>query len=115
MKRSKPNNGRVIMTTEHKALLVLPRMRVQNANAISSPITWGFPAITAFTGLMIALERRLGPNAGIAFYSVGVISHSFEPQVTEGGYTRSFHLTRTPVLQDGSTPAIVEEGRAHLD
>jgi CRISPR-associated protein Csy2 len=99
----------------HKALLVLPRLRVQNANAISSPMTWGFPAITAFTGLMTALERRLGPDAGIAFFGVGVICHGFEPQVTRGGYTRSFHLTRNPVLQDGSTAAIVEEGRVHLD
>ncbi|MDD2714077.1 MAG: type I-F CRISPR-associated protein Csy2 [Simplicispira sp.] len=99
-----------------KALLVLPRLRIQNANAISSPLTWGFPAITAFTGLMTALERRLGPQAGIAFYDgVGVICHGFEPQVTHGGYTRSFNLTRNPVLQDGSTAAIVEEGRVHLD
>lgn len=101
--------------TSNKALLVLPRLRVQNANAISSPLTWGFPAITAFTGLMTALERCLGPDAGIAFYGVGVICHGFEPQVTRDGYTRSFHLTRNPVLQDGSTAAIVEEGRAHLD
>lgn len=98
-----------------KALLVLPRLRIQNANAISSPLTWGFPAITAFTGLMTALERRLGPEAGLAFYGVGVICHGFEPQVTRGGYTRSFHLTRNPVLQDGGTAAIVEEGRVHLD
>ncbi|MBN9133499.1 MAG: type I-F CRISPR-associated protein Csy2 [Nitrosospira multiformis] len=106
------------MTTEQiesKALLVLPRLRVQNANAISSPMTWGFPAITAFTGLMTALERHLGQSAGIAFYSVGIVCHSFEPQVTHSGYTRSFHLTRNPVLQDGSTAAIVEEGRVHLD
>ncbi len=106
------------MTTEqasNKALLVLPRLRIQNANAISSPMTWGFPAITAFTGLMTALERRLGPDAGIAFYGVGVVCHGFEPQVTRGGYTRSFHLTRNPVSQDGSTAAIVEEGRVHLD
>ena len=97
------------------ALLVLPRLRIQNANAISSPMTWGFPAITAFTGFMTALERRLGPEAGLAFYGVGVICHGFEPQVTHGGYTRSFHLTRNPVLQDGGTAAIVEEGRVHLD
>lgn len=97
------------------ALLVLPRLRVQNANTISSPLTWGFPAITAFTGLMTALERRLGPQAGLALHGVGVICHGFEPQVTHGGYTRSFHLTRNPVLQDGGTAAIVEEGRAHLD
>jgi len=106
------------MTTEplkNKALLILPRLRVQNANAISSPLTWGFPSITAFTGLMTALERRLKPEDGIVFFGVGVICHSFEPQVTHGGYTRSFHLTRNPVLQDGSTAGIVEEGRAHLD
>jgi hypothetical protein len=32
---------------------------VQNANAIASPLTHGFPSITAFTGLMWALERKL--------------------------------------------------------
>ncbi len=97
------------------ALLVLPRLRVQNANTISSPLTWGFPAITAFSGLMTALERRLGPKAGLALHGIGVICHGFEPQVTTGGYTRSFHLTRNPVLHDGTTAAIVEEGRVHLD
>jgi CRISPR-associated protein Csy2 len=105
-----PNNP-----TPHAALLVLPRLRVQNANAISSPLTWGFPSITAFTGLMAALARRLGADAGIRFQSVGVVCHGFEAQVTSGGYTRSFCLTRNPVLQDGSTAAIVEEGRVHLD
>lgn len=99
----------------HHAVLVLPRLRVQNANAISSPMTWGFPAITAFTGLMTALERRLGREAGIALLGVGVVCHGFEAQMTTSGYTRAFHLTRNPVLQDGSTAAIVEEGRVHLE
>ena len=102
-------------SNQHAALLVLPHLRVQNANAISSPLTWGFPSITAFTGLMAALARRLGADAGIRFQSVGVVCHGFEAQVTTGGYTRSFCLTRNPVLQDGSTAAIVEEGRVHLD
>lgn len=100
---------------QHRAVLVLPRIRVQNANAISSPMTWGFPAITAFTGLMTALERRLGREAGIALLGVGVVCHGFEAQVMTSGYTRAFHLTRNPVQQDGSTAAIVEEGRVHLD
>lgn len=100
---------------QHRAVLVLPRIRVQNANAISSPMTWGFPAITSFTGLMTALERRLGPQAGLALLGVGVICHAFEAQVTSGGYTRAFHLSRNPVQQDGSTAAIVEEGRVHLE
>ena len=100
---------------QHAAVLVLPHIRVQNANAISSPLTWGFPSITAFTGLMTALARRLGPDGGLRFDSVGVVCHDFEAQVTQGGYTRSFCLTRNPVLQDGATAAIVEEGRVHLD
>lgn len=98
-----------------KAVLVLPHLRVQNANAISSPLTWGFPAVSAFTGLIAALERRLGRDAGIAIYGVGVICHGFEAQVTQAGYTRAFRLTRNPVLADGGTAAIVEEGRVHLD
>lgn len=102
-------------TPQHAAILVLPRLRVQNANAISSPMTWGFPAITAFTGAMTALERRLGRDAGIALLGVGVICHGFEAQVTTEGYTRAFRLTRNPVLHDGSTAAIVEEGRVHLE
>lgn len=97
------------------AWLLLPRVRVQNANAISSPLTWGFPSITAFLGLMTALERRLGRGAGIALDGVGVICHAFEPQVSEGRYTRTFALTRNPVGADGSTNAIVEEGRVHLE
>jgi CRISPR-associated protein Csy2 len=100
---------------KHWAVLVLPRLRVQNANAISSPMTWGFPAITAFLGLMTGLERRLGADAGIAFKAVGVVCHDFEAQVTTEGFTRAFHLTRNPVGADGSTAGIVEEGRVHLD
>lgn len=97
------------------AVLVLPHLRVQNANTISSPLTWGFPAVTAFTGLMTALERRLGSTSGIALHGVGVVCHRFEPQVANGGYTRRFCLSRNPVLADGSTAGIVEEGRAHLE
>ena len=100
---------------QHAALLVMPRLRVQNANAISSPLTWGFPSITAFTGFMASLARRMGPEAGVSFHSVGIVCHDFEAQVTKGSYNHSFCLTRNPVLQDGSTAAIVEEGRVHLD
>ncbi|KRE92402.1 type I-F CRISPR-associated protein Csy2 [Frateuria sp. Soil773] len=97
-------------------LLVLPRLRVQNANAISSPLTHGFPSMTAFLGLAWALERK-ARKAGIAleFNAVGVVSHGHQEQVTEGGFVKAFRLTRNPVDKDGSTAAIVEEGRIHLD
>jgi len=99
-----------------KNLLVLPRLRVQNANAISSPMTWGFPAMSAFVGLMHALERKLvEASIPVSLDRVGVICHDFEAQATEGGYIRGFHLTRNPVDKTGGTAAIVEEGRIHLD
>ena len=106
------NSGSV---PQHAAMLLLPRIRVQNANAISSPMTWGFPSMTAFLGMMTGLERRLGREAGIAFRSLGVVCHGFEAQVTTGDYTHAFHLTRNPVLADGSTAGIIEEGRVHLE
>lgn len=99
-----------------KNLLVLPRLRIQNANAISSPMTWGFPSMSAFVGLMHALERKLyAAGINVALEKIGVICHDFEAQATEGGYIRGFHLTRNPVDKTGGTAAIVEEGRIHLD
>lgn len=97
-------------------LLVLPRLRIQNANAISSPLTHGFPAITAFTGLMWALQRKLtrqGVDA-MQFKAVGVICHQHQELVNDG-FIKSFSLTRNPIGKDGKTAAIVEEGRIHLD
>ncbi len=97
-------------------LLVIPRVRVQNANAISSPLTHGFPSITAFTGLMWALERKTqAAGLDLQFNAVGVVAHDFEEQITDGGFVNAFRLTRNPVDKDGSTLAIVEEGRIHLD
>lgn len=97
-------------------LLVLPRLRVQNANAISSPLTHGFPSMTAFLGLMWALQRKTR-TAGLdlSFSAVGVVCHGYEEQVSESGFVRRFRLTRNPVDKDGSTAAIAEEGRIHLE
>jgi CRISPR-associated protein Csy2 len=100
---------------QSSGLLILPHLRIQNANAISSPLTHGFPSMTAFLGLMWALERKLGGRYPAILDSVGVICHDFQELVTEGGYTHAFRLTRNPVGKDGGTAAIVEEGRAHLD
>ena len=101
--------------TAAKALLVLPHLRVQNANAISSPLTHGFPSITALTGLMWALQRQLAAaDIPLKLQQVGVICHHHEEQVTDG-YVKTFRLTRNPVDKDGGTAAIVEEGRIHLD
>lgn len=97
-------------------LLILPRLRVQNANAISSPLTHGFPSMTAFLGLMWALARKLeAHDLPLAFDSVGVVCHDFDEQVTESSHVKAFRLTRNPVGKDGGSAAIVEEGRMHME
>lgn len=101
---------------DYTHLVVLPHLKVHNANAVSSPLTHGFPSITAFLGLMWALERRTRAlGLDLAFNAVGVVCHGYEEQTTEGGFVKSFRLTRNPVGKDGGTAAIVEEGRIHLD
>ncbi|GAP37738.1 CRISPR-associated protein, Csy2 family [Piscinibacter sakaiensis] len=95
-------------------LVVLPRLRIQNANAISSPSIHGFPSMTAFLGLSWALQRK-ARQAGLdaSFVAVGVVCHDYQEQVYREGRLR-FCLTRNPLDKDGGTAAIVEEGRIHL-
>ena len=115
------------MSQSPQALLVFPHLRVQNANAISSPLTHGFPSITAFTGLMWALERKLA-QAGIPLrlHAVGVVCHHLQEQVRGSGRLydpHTFNLRKPYVaiadqarkLEEGTPPSIVEEGRIHLD
>ena len=65
---------------ETAGYLLLKRIHIENANAISSPITYGFPAITGFLGAVHALSRRLqsleSSKRGIHFAQVDV---SFSP------------------------------------
>lgn len=97
-------------------LLVIPHLHVQNANAISSPLTHGFPSMTAFLGLMWALERKTRKRGmDLEFNAVGVICHDHDEQVVKDSFVKTFRLTRNPVGKDGKTAAIVEEGRIHLD
>lgn len=96
------------MTVFKKALLVVPHILVDDANIISGPLTWGFPAITAFTGLMTALERKLGGD--VSFFKVGVIVHSFSPRVNKER-PRRFYPTKFPGDRNGSNSPIQEEGK----
>ncbi|MFB4392641.1 MULTISPECIES: type I-F CRISPR-associated protein Csy2 [unclassified Pseudomonas] len=98
------------------AVLVLPHLHIQNANTISSPLTHGFPSMTAFTGLMWALERKANTaDVDLHFPAVGVVVHQHEEQTTSDRYVKSFRLSRNPNDREGKPSPIVEEGRIHLE
>ncbi|MFD2257192.1 type I-F CRISPR-associated protein Csy2, partial [Luteolibacter algae] len=96
------------------AILILPRIRVQNANALTSPFTWGFPGPPAFGGFVHALSRKLSAaHPGVSLGAFAVLSHAFNAQAS-GVYESNFHLSRNPLKADGKLPSTIEEARAHL-
>lgn len=100
-------------------VLILPHLKIHNANALSSPFTIGFPAMTAWLGFVHALERKLS-QAGLSdlmLHSAAVVSHRCDVQTHkgEGDYVYSIIGTGNPLDKDGSRSAFIEEARCHLD
>lgn len=97
------------------ALLIIRNMRVENANAIAG-FTWGFPAITNFTGFVHALSRKLQPELDVELTGCGVICHSHQLQAYQprGWGDYHFALTRNPLTKEEKFPSFVEEGRMQM-
>lgn len=97
--------------------LFFDHVKIHNANAISSPLTYGFPAISGFVGAIHALNRKIESIDPIYLDGVLIACHECDVQVYRpndySDYT--FRLTRNPVAKNGDTRAIIEEGRVHLD
>ncbi len=99
--------------------LVFKKVRIHDANAISSPITYGFPAITGFLGAFHAMSRKVQQQAELENASLGGVllaCHDCEPQVyrTNKYSNYTFNQTRNPIKKDGKTASIIEEGKCHL-
>lgn len=102
-----------------KRILLLPHIKVHNANALSSPFTIGFPAMTAWLGAVHALQRKVN-NGGfqdVLFKNVAVVSHQVDLYVHKGvgDYVYSIIGTGNPLDKNGERPSFIEEARCHLD
>lgn len=102
------------MCVKLDALLILSRLRVINANIISGPLSWGFPAMTAILGLTHNLMRHF-PRVPFKLIGTGVICHNFAPQIAKVGYVHSLKLNRYPLTEEGKSASFVEDGRVHLE
>jgi len=102
-----------------RKILLIPHINVHNANALSSPYTIGFPAMTAFLGCIHALQRMLnhGNFKEANFKSVAVVCHEIDLQTYKGlgDYVYSIVGTGNPLDKKGERPAFIEEARCHLD
>ena len=101
-----------------KNILILPHIKVHNANALSSPFTIGFPAMTAWLGAVHALQRKLNAKGcAVSFDATGVVSHKMDLQTHKGtnDFVSSIVGTGNPLDKTGSRSAFIEEARCHLD
>ncbi len=99
--------------------LVFNKVQIADANSISSPITYGFPAVTGFLGAFHAMSRKMMTMETWQDYSLGGVllaCHDCQPQIYRpskySNYT--FNQSRNPIKKDGKTASIIEEGKCHL-
>lgn len=102
-----------------RRFLLIPHLKIHNANAMSSPYTIGFPAITAWLGAVHLLQRKLHQNnfSEVKFFGTAISCHEFNLQTYKGygDYVYSIIGTANPLNKDGSRPAFIEEARCHLE
>jgi CRISPR-associated protein Csy2 len=101
-----------------RRFLLIPHIKIHNANAMSSPYTIGFPAMTAWLGAVHALQRHVQQQgfSDVSFLNVGVSCHAFDLQTYKGrgDFVSSIIGTSNPLDKDGNRPAFIEEARCHL-
>jgi CRISPR-associated protein Csy2 len=102
-----------------KKIILIPKIKILNANALSSPYTIGFPAMTAWLGATHAIERKLRETSLFTkarFTSVAVVCHDIDLQIykSNGGYPHSLVVTRNPLDKTGQPPSFIEAARCHL-
>jgi len=107
------------MIGDIRRVLLLPHIKVHNANALSSPFTIGFPAMTAWLGAVHALQRKVNATGlqNVNFDGVAVVNHNMELQTHKGAgdYVHSIVGTGNPLDKDGERSSFIEEARCHLD
>ena len=104
--------------SDMKKIVVLPHLRVHNANALSSPFSIGFPAMSAWLGAAHALQRHVQDKGlEVAFSGVAVICHDMNLQTYQGvnDYVSSIIGTANPLTVAGERSSFIEEPRCHLD
>jgi CRISPR-associated protein Csy2 len=118
------------MIGDIRRILLLPHLKVHNANALSSPFTIGFPAMTAWLGAMHALQRKVNESGfpDVKFNNLAVVSHSMDLQTYKGSgdYVHSIIGTGNPLVEKSKRkkgepwnlferPPFIEEARCHLE
>lgn len=98
--------------------LLFKGIKIHQANAISGPFSYGFPAIGGFVGAIHHLGRKMAEiTPAVQVGGVLISCNSYDLQATRphqyADYT--FVQTRNPLKSDGKSASIIEEGKIHLN
>jgi CRISPR-associated protein Csy2 len=96
-----------------RKILLIPRIQIHNANALSSPYTIGFPAMSSWLGFMHNLQRKLNTNfTGIIISCHDITLHRYKG---ENDFNYSIISTSNPLDKSGKRPSFIEEARCDLE
>lgn len=104
-----------------KNYLLIEKLDVLNAGAMSSSITTGFPAMSAWLGAVHALERRLKESgfSKVGLSGAAISCHECEVQLYRENQNHRYSIigTANPLRKKGTAferPPFIEEPRCHL-
>jgi CRISPR-associated protein Csy2 len=103
-----------------KKYLTITNLKIEEANAFSSPYTVGFPAITAFLGFMHRLQRELSKDfTDLKLNKIGIICNDFDLRVYKDSQMYNSSLSviekRHPLLGNGKTDSFIESPLCNLE
>jgi CRISPR-associated protein Csy2 len=115
------------MIGDVRSILLIPHIKIQNANALSSPFTIGFPAMTSWMGAIHALQRKLniGEFSLLKLKATAIICHDMKLHTFKGkgDFVNSIIIPKRPSFtrkelvkfNAGKAPTFIEESRCNLD
>ena len=100
--------------------LLIPKIEILNANALSGTYIIGFPAMTAWLGAVHALQRKINQaySLNIRFPNVAVSVSSCHVQWHKSNHGRynALSITSNPLIKANGTwkSSFIPEGRVHV-
>jgi CRISPR-associated protein Csy2 len=102
-----------------KKFLVLPHVKVHNANAWSSPYSAGFPSVCAFGGAVHALQRKYNEKGfgDLEITGFGVICHQFNMRAYQENKFSDLSVisAANPLDKNGNRPSFVPEIKCGME
>lgn len=98
--------------------LLFQQIKIEQANTISSPLTYGFPAVSGFVGSIHQLSRKMQADYPQAYLGgVMIACRHYELQAHRPHAFADYRFTqsRNPLKKNGEAASIIEEGKIHLE